>query len=82
MFEADLRGRPQGRGLPGAAASAHADRRIMPGGHISALLSSVPGSGEVMEGVVVVYSPAAKRSCSALAPFKARSVLVCATALT
>lgn len=31
------------------------------GGHISALLSSVPGSGQVMEGGVVVYSPTAKR---------------------
>ncbi|MDF3864047.1 CinA family protein [Pseudomonas denitrificans (nom. rej.)] len=31
------------------------------GGHIAAVLSSVPGSGQVMEGGLVVYSPTAKR---------------------
>lgn len=31
------------------------------GGHIAAVLSAVPGSGKVMEGGLVVYSPTAKR---------------------
>jgi PncC family amidohydrolase len=31
------------------------------GGHIAAVLSAVPGSGDVMEGGLVVYSPSAKR---------------------
>ncbi|MFV3333022.1 CinA family protein [Pseudomonas sp. NY15437] len=31
------------------------------GGHIAALLSAIPGSGQVMEGGLVVYSPTAKR---------------------
>lgn len=61
MFEADLRKTARRGGLPGAATSAPADHRFMPGGHISALLSSVPGSGQVMEGGVVVYSHTAKR---------------------